>query len=69
VVQWFGEGKTPKSASQADQQPQKILEEQQVDYIFMGPREQALGGLPGGLRLAEIYNLKGVKIFAVLQGH
>ena len=69
VVQWFGEGKTPESASQADQQPQKFLEEQQVDYIFLGPREQALGGLPGGLRLAEIYNLNGVKIFAVLQGH
>jgi len=69
ITQWFGAGRTLNVADQKAQQPQKFLDQQRVDYIFLGPREQELGGLPAGLRLTEVYHAEGVEVFAVSPGH
>lgn len=69
VMQWFGEGKPLNVADQKAQQLQEFLDQQRVDYIFLGPREQKLGGLPAGLRLTEVYHAEGVEVFAVPPEH
>lgn len=66
--QWFGGGKTLNVTARGTQQPQEFLDQRQVDYIFLGPREQELGGLPAGLRLTEVYRAEGVAVYAVPHG-
>lgn len=69
VMQWFGDGQTPAAASRLTQQPQEFLIQHHVDYVFLGPREQELGGLPAGLNLNEVYHAEGVEVFVVPFGH
>ena len=38
-----------------------------VDYVFIGPREEAIGGIPGWLKIPLAYENQGVKIFRVKQ--
>ena len=38
-----------------------------VDYVFIGPREEAIGGIPGWLKLPLAYENREVKIFRVKQ--
>ncbi len=38
-----------------------------VDYIFIGPREEKLGGLPKGLRLTMVYHNQDINIYRLDQ--
>ncbi len=69
VSQWFGGDGSSNSSVAFAQKSHDFLYRQQVDYIFLGPREQALGGLPDGISLTEVYNADHVWIFKVPPEH
>jgi hypothetical protein len=48
-------------ATQAGQ----FLALRQVDYVWFGPREQQLGGLPAGLNLTQVYSYGGIVVYHV----
>ncbi len=43
----------------------QFLAYRQVDYIWFGPREQQLGGLPAGLNLTQVYTYGGIVVYHV----
>jgi hypothetical protein len=43
----------------------KFLAQRQVDYVWFGPREQQLGGLPAGLSLTQVYSKEGIVLYHV----
>ena len=47
---------------------QQFLAQREVEYVFYGPREQALGALPALDGLREVYQAQGVSIFEVQGG-
>jgi hypothetical protein len=44
-------------------QGQAFISQQQVDYIFYGPREQKYGSLPGGLNLRAVFSRGSVTVY------
>lgn len=69
VSQWFGEDRTSNSTAVFGTKSQDFLYQQHINYIFLGPREQALGGLPYDLSLTEVYAADHVMIFKVPPEH
>jgi hypothetical protein len=47
------------------QQAAQFLNQRQVDFVWVGPRELQLGGLPPGLQLAPAYSKDGVVLYNV----
>jgi hypothetical protein len=45
------------------QKAAQFLARRQVDYVWVGPREQQLGGLPVGLSLTPVYSQEGVILY------
>jgi len=41
-----------------------FLKENQINYVFLGPRERALGEIPWIESLDLVYELDGVKIYS-----
>jgi hypothetical protein len=46
-------------------QATKFLAQRNVDYVWVGPRERLLGGLPPGLSLTPAYSVDGVVLYYV----
>ena len=71
VEAFFAAGETGESATVSttlgQEDPAAWLERRGVEYIFFGPRERLLGGLPPGLRLAPAYSAEGVTLYQVEQ--
>jgi hypothetical protein len=51
------------SGSDLAQSGRDFLQQRQVDYIFYGPREQALGPLLAGLNLRPVFTSGGVTVY------
>lgn len=56
------------SASWSQAQRSEFLEQRRVDYVFYGPEEQALGGLPPMQGLSPVFQSGDVTLFGVLPG-
>jgi hypothetical protein len=48
-------------------QASQFLAQRQVDYVWVGPRELQLGGLPPGLKLTPAYSKDGVVLYDARQ--
>jgi hypothetical protein len=48
-------------------QAAQFLAQRHVDYVWVGPREQQLGGLPPGLSLTPAYSQDGITLYGVQQ--
>ena len=48
-------------------QAAQFLAQRGVDYVWVGPRERLLGGLPPGLNLTQAYSQDGIVVYAVQQ--
>jgi hypothetical protein len=40
-----------------------FLLQRQADYVWVGPRERQLGGLPAGLNLSPAYSQDGIDVY------
>lgn len=49
-------------------QAEDVLAKSVVQYVFWGPREQAMGALPGLKELVKVYDVDGTAIFKVGHG-
>lgn len=46
-------------------QDMQFLLQRQADYVWVGPRERQLGGLPAGLNLSPAYSQDGIDVYYV----
>jgi uncharacterized membrane protein len=63
LAHFFQEAPDAWTAQQAGQ----FLARRQVDYVWVGPRERQLGGLPPGLSLTQVYSQDGVLLYNTRQ--